>query len=786
MKSYLETNIQNCIKEFNLLFNQDNYISKKVFDKFLDKYSDTFNLVLKEKQELVSDNYKKIIQIMDNGYRMVDNYNKKYTERKLIEYKDYFDNMFKNIDSNILLDNEQRKAIITDEDYSLVIAGAGSGKTTTMAAKVKYLIEKKNVKPNKIILLAFTNKAASELDSRINNDFKLGVEVLTFHKLGMNFIRKLFDSPVKIIGEGRMYEIITKYIKEIVFPNKILLKELLELFSKYVSFDERSLEFDSFDDYFRYYADKVYDKNKDNLKGYITDRIKYRKKNYKTINGEYVKSFAEVDIANFLFINGINYNYEKTYPYKVSNNHSYIPDFTLNLFDKELYIEYYGLTTYQSDSNFTVDDISFYNKLIEKKRQLHDKYKTDLIELYSSYKSNTNYIKELKEEINKRNIVLTPLSNTEIFYRLIYTAQDVHFIKFAHLMMVFISHFKEKGYSLNDFDELINKTNDEKIKKQLKFISKIYNYYQHEIHYNYEIDFQDMINYAYRGMEKVKNKYKYLTYDYLIIDEYQDISKQRYNFAKRLSDLFNAKIVAVGDDWQSIFAFSGSDVELFTKFYDLMGYAEIIKITKTYRNSQELIDVAGDFVSKNTLQFQKRLLSDKHMRHPIEIVYYDEDSTNYNKAYALEHIIASIYNNNPNNKILLLGRYKDDIEEFIDSGLFKYGKHDQIICKKYNAYIEFLTVHASKGLGYDQVILLNAKNALRGFPSQIKDEEIIKILNEEKVEVVEYPEERRLFYVAITRTKNKLYILCPYEFNKRSDFIKEITDYNSVLETIDI
>ena len=152
MKSYLETNIQNCIKEFNLLFNQDNYISKKVFDKFLDKYSDTFNIVLKEKQQLVGDNYKKIIQIMDNGYRMVDNYNKKYTERKLIEYKDYFDNMFKNIDSNILLDNEQRKAIITDEDYSLVIAGAGGGKTTTMADKAKYSIEKKNVKPSKITL----------------------------------------------------------------------------------------------------------------------------------------------------------------------------------------------------------------------------------------------------------------------------------------------------------------------------------------------------------------------------------------------------------------------------------------------------------------------------------------------------------------------------------------------------------------------------------------------------------------------------------------------------------
>lgn len=781
MNSYLEINVKNCIRDFKLLFNREQYISKKLYDEFLDQYSDTFNLVLKYKETIKLDLRTQIISIINNGYKLIDNYNKKYIEDKLVEHKEYFDNMFKEVDPNILLDNEQRRAIITDEDYSLVIAGAGSGKTTTMAAKVKYLIEKKHVSPNKIILLAFTNKAASELSERINNEFNLGVEVLTFHKLGMNFIRKIFDNPVKIIGEGRMYEIITRYVKEIIFPNKVLLKQLIELFSKYVSFDEKSLDFENFNDYFRYYADRVYDKNKNNLKQYNEERIKFRKRTNKTINGEYTRSNAEADIANYLYMNGIDYSYEKIYPHKVENNHAYTPDFTLNIFDRQLYIEYYGLTTYQEDGNYTIDDINFYNRLIGKKRKLHENYKTDLIELYSSYKNNTYYLKELKLELSKRKIVCTQRSDTEIFYRLIYTAQDVHFIKFVRLMMVFISRFKEKGYSLGDFDELINNTNDEQIKEQLKFISNIYNFYQHEIHYNYEIDFQDMINYAYKGMEKVKNKYKYLTYDYLIIDEYQDISRQRYNFAKRLSDLFNAKIVAVGDDWQSIFAFSGSDVELFTKFYDLMGYAEIIKITKTYRNSQELIDVAGDFVSKNVLQFKKRLLSDKHMPHPIEIVYYDEDKDNA-KAYALESIIINVYKDNPKQKILLLGRYKDDIVQFIDSGLFKYGKHDEIICNKVKAHIEFLTIHASKGLGYDQVILLNAKNSLRGFPSQIKDEEIIKILSEEKKEIIPYPEERRLFYVAITRTKNKVYILCPHEFEKRSDFVKEIAYCDSVLE----
>ena len=326
---------------------------------------------------------------------------------------------------------------------------------------------------------------------------------------------------------------------------------------------------------------------------------------------------------------------------------------------------------------------------------------------------------------------------------------------------------------MSDFDNFINKEKDDKIKKQLVFAKKIYIYYENKIHSEQQIDFNDMINYAYKKMEKLKEKS--LSYDYLIIDEYQDISVQRYNFAKRLSDLFNAKIVAVGDDWQAIFGFSGSDVELFTNFCNLLGYGEIITINQTYRNSQQLIDVAGEFIAKNTKQFQKKLYSKKNLDKPIEIYYYNDND----KVKFVYELIKQMQNE----KILIIGRYKNDINELYETGLFEKGKGNKVLCKGMNRNIDFLTAHSSKGLGYDQVILINAINDRRGFPSKIQDEALIKSISDEYVETIEFSEERRLFYVALTRTKNKLYIMCPYEpYNRRSEFIIEISKNHNVKE----
>lgn len=775
----LEDTVRRGILEFNDLLNRDIFISKKKIDSVFDRYNDVFNYVINHSNLVDNDLYKDVFNVLNCGYSLVSMHNDCYLSRHLVLEKEYFDNMFRGIDDSIVLDIDQRKAILADEDYSLIVAGAGSGKTTTMAAKVKYLIDKVGVLPSKIIILAFTNKAKEELEFRINEQFKLGVEVLTFHKLGMKFIRRIFDYPVRNVGDGVVREILDNYVRKVVFPDKDKLREFMGAFPKYVRFDTSVFDFDNFDDYFKDFIDKKYELYKDELDSYNKDVINVRRENNFTINGEFVKSSYEVDIANYLYVNGYDYKYEELYKYTSSDMRSYAPDFTIHDNFKRIYVEYYGLAKMVDGE---LDRSYAYNENIFKKRKLHKKYHTNLIELYNK----SDYLLDLKRGLDKYRIKANRRSDKDIFYTLWYTNYEYHFFRFVNVVSVFIPRFKEKGYDVDDFDSIIDSCKDNNLKRQLRFVKEVFIYYQEKLHSNRLIDFSDMINYGYRKMDKVLLKDKSLDYDYLIIDEYQDISWSRYNFAKRLSDLFSAKIVAVGDDWQAIFGFSGSDVLVFTNFYNLMGYADIMKITKTYRNSQELIDIASMFVLKNTNQIKKDLTSCKHLDNPINLVYYDYSSLN-SKSYAVCKIIKSIYMDNKEAKILLLGRYNDDIDDLLVSGWFVKGYDNRVIYKDMDyVYIDFMTIHEAKGLGYDYVIILNAINDVKGFPSQLVDEDIIRVLNPIDKGNINYPEERRLFYVAITRSKNKVYILCPnVPVNKRSEFVLEIRNYDNVCEVFD-
>jgi DNA helicase-4 len=786
MGQYFIEQMSNCLNSFYDLYNRDEYISKRRYDAFLDKYKDIFSLLDKCDTK---DNklYQKICIIAQNGYNMINNKNQEFIKRHLIKDKEYFDSMFKKIDSNICLDEEQRKAILIDEDYSLIVAGAGSGKTTTMAAKVKYLIEKKNIKSRDIILLSFTNKATEELNHLLNEQFSLNVEVLTFHKLGHKFIRQILNAKPEIISDGGVYELLSKYFVEVVFPNKQKLKDYVECFSSFLYLDDSIYNFNSYDEYYNYFMDKKYNECQKNLKEEINRRILNRTKALKTINGEYVKSEAEVKIANYLYKNSIPYTYEKLFPYRLTDGRTYKPDFTVDNLGEEIYIEYYGLSTLTKE-NKVISENQKYQNSIFLKRKTHRKYKTNYIEIFGRYENGDYYLPKLSYNLKIFNVLKNLKDDKTIFYRLLETSKTMPYLNLIRFFSSFIGLYKEMGYDKLSFEELRKLTDDNMIKQQLYLLEDVFNYYEETLHTvidgKVKIDFQDMIHYAYSKMNKLENK---LSYKYVIIDEYQDISTQRYNFMKKISDLFHSKIVAVGDDWQTIYSFSGSDIELFTKFYESMGYAEVTTISNTYRNSQELIDLAGDFVLKNSFQLDKKLYSNKHLDKPVELVKYNYSDDYDNLPEILNKLIYKLYLSSPNDKILLLGRFNSELDNLLNSKFFyknMYGD-DKIICKSCPSMkIDFLTVHKSKGLGYDQVVILNGLNKHKGFPSQIKDHPVIKLIkNNDRVEdeIIEYPEERRLFYVALTRTKNKVYIMTPNNFDKRSDFIKEIENSKEVV-----
>lgn len=773
--STLEENMNRCIQDFYRFYNLDQYISKKNLDLFIENYKE---LIQHLSEYYTSENelFRKILLIYKNGQDMINIKNRKFVERHLLEDKSYFDHLFDAIDSSILLDEEQRKAILIDEDYSLIIAGAGSGKTTTMAAKVKYLIEKKKINPKHIILLSYTRKACEELDSLLNEKFKLNVEVLTFHKLGNKFIREIFNRPAEVIEKPGIHAILSDYFTEEVFKNKALLKEYRECFGEFLRLEDFCFSCGHYEQYYEKYIQfKI--ENCENLKETMTKLIRSRQKRFRTINGEYVKSEGEVRIANYLYKRGIPYEYEESYPYSVGYLHAYHPDFTIHDGDNPIYIEYYGLAKKGMDGSIISNELNYAQDIFNK-RKVHQERATDCIELFGRYENGDYFLPCLSLELKKRNVPRHEKSQEDIYRRLLETGKSSPYYSLISFLANIIHLFKDYNYQLKDFEIFKSGVKEEILRRQLTLVQHAYLYYEKHLHAQNKIDFSDMINYAYYHINKIKTKDTLPPYEYIIIDEYQDISTQRHQFMKKLSDLFQAKIVAVGDDWQTIFSFSGSNIQLFIHFYELMGYGEIIKITNTYRNSQELINLAGEFIGKNNKQIKKDLKSEKHLEFPVEIVEYDYSKEKDNLADSLSSLIGSIYEQHPKDKILLLMRFNEELEVLLDSKLFykrTRGESD-IVCKKYpQAIINLLTVHKAKGLGYDQVILLNGLNLVKGFPSQMKDHELVKLFKQEDDnKAIEWAEERRLFYVAMTRTKNKLYIMSPKDRKYRSDFVKEI------------
>lgn len=210
--------------------------------------------------------YKKVLEenpnIIPTNFNL-DNYNEKILEKNLIKYKDYFDNMYKGIDDDIHLDEEQRRAILIDEDYSLIIAGAGTGKTTTMASKVKYLVDIMKVHPSKIAVMSFTRKATKELENRIKIDFEIPASITTFHSLGFAYIKEIYNSyNCYVVDEETRNKIFTNYFKKNIFPYKDRIKEILSLFKPDITgytwlfgkyFKENYEKYNNFDEYFENY-----------------------------------------------------------------------------------------------------------------------------------------------------------------------------------------------------------------------------------------------------------------------------------------------------------------------------------------------------------------------------------------------------------------------------------------------------------------------------------------------------------------------------------------------------
>lgn len=370
------------------------------------------------------------------GSTGIQQHNHTFLQRHMETDKHYLDTVLSKVDPAISLDEEQRKVVLTDEDYMLVIAGAGAGKTTTVAAKVKYLVEKKGVKPEQIFVISFTNKAVGELQDKINKALKINCPVTTFHKTGYAILRKQDADKKNVVDSGYMFDVINNYLKNVVLRESDMVNKLILFFGSYF---DAPYEGDDLNAFFNYISKADFSTMRSNMNEYVETITNKRTGKSITINYESLRSSQEVTIANFLYLHKIDYEYERPYPYGFRHSHKlYTPDFVIRQGDRSIYIEHFGITEDGKNNRYSKTELNRYKKEVNDKIIFHREHDTELIYTFSAYNDGRPFLEHLEEQLKEKGIVLDRRSDIEVYQKIVSTEESKYIFKLTRLICAFI------------------------------------------------------------------------------------------------------------------------------------------------------------------------------------------------------------------------------------------------------------------------------------------------------------------------------------------------------------
>lgn len=717
------------------------------------KYASVQNHAL---YETLSSQIKTLKQNMDTDIQI---HNEVYCKKEIEKYASLFDSVEKHP-----LTEEQRLACVCDADTNLVIAGAGTGKTSVVIGKVSYLLHKGVCAPEDILIMAFNRKAAEEIKERIrvriSDEISQRVNVHTFHSFGLDVISDAEAARPSVSkfceNEYALMKFVDDSIKAMLSDNTYS-KLIGDYFAYYLDpADKTEFDFNTKAEYSSYMKNYPQITLKGMVNSGVADMLTLRK--------EKVKSRQECRIANFLFLNGVNYEYEKPYKYVWGDQHhsQYKPDFYLT--DYDIYLEHFGIKRDGSTAPY-INSVE-YNRQILLKREQHQIHHTVMIETYSWEHFEGTWETDLASKLRVAGVELHPLSGDSLKNVMFNCGQAIN--RLGKLLITFLNLFESADTTVTNVKTLALSRPD--VKRTFAFLDifeEFFNRYKNALADEPAIDFHQMITY---GANLVTSGRAPRNFKYIIVDEYQDIALDRQGLLKAVySASDNPSLVCVGDDWQSIYRFTGSDVSLMSRFQNYWSGTAIMLLSQTFRFPQPLLEVSSKFVQKCPSQIKKTLTSFFKGETPcVHIVY---QGSGYSSYTTFETMYDEITTETGGQKasVYILGRYRKSKPIFLSELVKKYP----------SIQTDFLTVHRSKGLEADYIIILDNKCGNNGFPCTITDDPIIDLMLSQSDDF-EFAEERRLFYVALTRARKKVFLCVPP--NNESPFIKELLEMTELIE----
>ena len=619
--------------------------------------------------------------------------------------------------------------------------------------------------------MTYTTKAASELSDRLGLSEK-GLTCHTFHSLAFRILAETTKEKPTICEKGLMLQC----FYHLIDSNSDFKQAINSFLTERNSLTKNEHDYMTSDAYYQ-------------------DRAMYGiQAPFLDMDGKiiFTRSEEEKKICTFLSMNNVSFRYEEPFPYNTTTEfkRQYYPDFTIH-FQQGGRDYYIILEHFAIDANSNVpgwfgvgQEGGFdganqrYNDGISWKRDVTRRYKIGLIETTSAMFHDGTVYQRLSEQLRRYNIPMRPLTEDEKFDRLVKRNKKME-DSLLQLISTFIALMKSNRSTPDSILEVIKKDK----KRRPDFIERsrfmlyeifmpMFNEYQKSLGEKKQIDYTDLILKATDICEAGLYKKEY---DMILVDEFQDISVDRFRLLQSLrrKDPLT-KLYCVGDDWQSIFRFSGSDLSLFNSFEEYFGYTEKCKIENTYRFGNPLIKLSSEFILKNEFQVPKEVRpSDSSKKTQLSIVEYKNE-----EGSQLNHLKSIISKIDSSESIMLVGRYHSDAEFIPKNSIVERDNKFNVTKVRIGGRdLPYNTIHSAKGLEADNIIVVNCSQEGNGFPSKISDDPILGYVLS-KPESYPFAEERRLFYVAITRAKKHAYVLyketCPSPF---------ITDIGKALNT---